>query len=149
MWHGQGSPLFDVVNPVFSLPSTVSPTLQGVLKDGFGEAVAACDMSEPCKIPSLDSCQKKFLWIHKEVDLAPHPDVGLVLQAGDRRSFLVHLVSKAWIFFFSLFFFSPVSMRGPCLTIVEEGGGDKRLSELESSAYKYSFPDQIVFLKEG
>ena len=61
LWHGQGSPLFDVVNPVFSLPSTVSPTLQGVLKDGFGEAVAACDMSEPCKIPSLDSCHKKFL----------------------------------------------------------------------------------------
>ena len=35
-----------------------------------------CDVPEPCKFPSLDSCQKRFLWIHKEVDLAPHPVVG-------------------------------------------------------------------------
>ena len=32
-------------------------------------AVMACDMPEPCKFPSLDSCQKTFLWTHKEVDL--------------------------------------------------------------------------------
>ena len=43
-----------------------------VLKDGFGEAVVACDMPEPCKFPSLDSCQKKFLWTHKGFNLAPH-----------------------------------------------------------------------------
>ena len=24
-----------------------------------------CDMPEPCKFPSLDSCQKRFLWTHK------------------------------------------------------------------------------------
>ena len=24
------------------------------MKNGFGEAVVACDMSEPCKFPSLD-----------------------------------------------------------------------------------------------
>ena len=43
-WHGQGCPLFDVVHSAFPLP----PTLQlGVPKDGFGEAVAACDMPEP------------------------------------------------------------------------------------------------------
>ena len=46
-WHGQGCPLFDVVHPAFPLPTTASPTLQGVLKDGFGEAVVACDMREP------------------------------------------------------------------------------------------------------
>ena len=40
----------------------------------------SCDMPEPCKFPSLDSCLKRFLWTHKEVDLAPHPLVGLVLQ---------------------------------------------------------------------
>ena len=33
--------------------------LQGALKDDFGEAVVACDMPEPCKFPSLDSCQKR------------------------------------------------------------------------------------------
>ena len=60
-WHGQICPLFDVVRPAFPLPTTASPTLQGAPKDGFGEAVVACDVPEPCKFPSLDSCQKKFL----------------------------------------------------------------------------------------
>ena len=49
-----------VVHPAFPLPTTALPTLQGALKDGFGEAVVACDMPEPCKFPSLDSCQKSF-----------------------------------------------------------------------------------------
>ena len=31
-------PLFDVVYPAFSLPTTASLPLQGALKDGFGEA---------------------------------------------------------------------------------------------------------------
>ena len=43
----------------------------------------ACDMPEPCKFPSLDSCQKRFLWTHKEVVLALHPVIGPVLQVGD------------------------------------------------------------------
>ena len=47
----------------------------------------ACDRSEPCKFPSLDSCQKRFLWTHKEVDLVPHV-VGLVFKArGDAEKF--------------------------------------------------------------
>ena len=61
---------FYVVRPAFPLLTTMSPTLQGVLKDVFGEAVMACDMPKPCKFPSLDSCQKRWLWTHKEVDLA-------------------------------------------------------------------------------
>ena len=44
----QGCPLFDLMHPAFPLPTTASPTLQGALKDGFGEAVMAHDMSEPC-----------------------------------------------------------------------------------------------------
>ena len=40
-------PLFDIVHPAFPLPTTASPSLQGVQKDDFGEAVVACDMSEP------------------------------------------------------------------------------------------------------
>ena len=35
--------------------------LQGALKYGLGEAVVTCDMPEPCKFPSLDSSQKRFL----------------------------------------------------------------------------------------
>ena len=47
----------------------------------------AYDMPEPCKFPSLDSCQKRSLWSHKEIDLTPHPVVGLVLQVGDAEKF--------------------------------------------------------------
>ena len=65
-------------NQHFPLSNMASLTLQGALKDGFGEAVVACDMPEPCRFPSLDSCQKRFLWTHKEADLAPQPVVGLV-----------------------------------------------------------------------
>ena len=86
MSSGQGC-LFDAVHPACPLPTTVSPTLQGTLKDGFGEAVVACDMPEPCKFPSLVNCRKRFLWTLKEVDLVPHPVVGLVLQAGDAENF--------------------------------------------------------------
>ena len=78
-WHGKGGQLFDVVHPAFRLPTTASPILQGALKDGFAEAVVACDMREPCKFPSLYSCQKKFLWTHEGVDFASHAVVGLEL----------------------------------------------------------------------
>ena len=54
------------------------------LQDGFGEA---CDTPEPCKFPALDSCLKKLLWTRYGVDLAPHPVVGLVLQAEDAEKF--------------------------------------------------------------
>ena len=80
-------------------------------------------MPEPCEFTSLDSCQKRFLWTYKEVDPAPHPVVDLVLQVGDAENFTRHLVSKAWILFFS----SGVRKQGPCVTDVEEDGGDKRL----------------------
>ena len=59
-----------------------SPTFQGALKDGFGEAAVVCNMTKPCKFPSLDSFQMRFLWTHKEVYLAPHTVAGLVLQEG-------------------------------------------------------------------
>ena len=48
--HGQECPLFDVVHPVFPLPTTTSPTLQVVLKDSFGEALMACEMPEPTSV---------------------------------------------------------------------------------------------------
>ena len=39
----------DVAHPAFPLPTSVSPTLQGALKDVFREAVVMFDMPEPCK----------------------------------------------------------------------------------------------------
>ena len=72
-WQEQIGPFFDVVYPAFPLPTKASPTLKGALKDGFEEAVMVCGLPEPCKFPSLDSGQKRFLWTHKEIDLAPAP----------------------------------------------------------------------------
>ena len=86
--HWQGCPLFDVVHPAFPPVTKASPTLQGVLKDGFGEAVVACGMSEPYEFPSYHSkAWKKFLPTHQEVDLAPYPVAGLVLQVEDAEKF--------------------------------------------------------------
>ena len=69
------------------LLTTLLPILQGALKDGFGEAVAACDVPELCTFLSVDSCQRSFSWTHKNVDLALHPVVGFVLQVGDAEKF--------------------------------------------------------------
>ena len=59
-------------------------------------------MPKPRKFPSLDSCQKRFLWTHKEVDLAPHPVVGLVLQVGDAEKFPQALSFEGLIPFLSV-----------------------------------------------
>ena len=59
----------------------------GCHKGGFGDAVVARGMPEPREFPSLDSCQKKFLWANKVVDLAQHQVVGLVLQGGNAEKF--------------------------------------------------------------
>ena len=82
-------------------------------------------MPEPCKFPSLDSCQKRFLWTHKEVDLAPHPVVGLALQLEDAEK-----IPQAFGFE-GLDPFFRVSKQGPCFIAIEEDGGDKRLLEVE------------------
>ena len=78
----------------------------------------ACDMPEPCKFPSQDSCQARFLWTHKEVDLALHPIVGLVFQVGDAEKFPQALGFKSLNHFFR------VSEQGPCFTATEEDGHD-------------------------
>ena len=65
----------------------------------------ARDMSESCKFPPLDSCLKRFLWIHKKVDLAPHQVVGLVLQVEDAERFPKALGFQSLDFFFFLFSF--------------------------------------------
>ena len=79
--RGQGCPIIDVINPALPLPTIASPILQGALKDGFGDSVVARDMPEPCEFLSLDSCQERFLWAQKEVDLVPYPVTEL--QVGD------------------------------------------------------------------
>ena len=80
--------------------------------------------SKPCNFPTLDSCQKRFLRTHKEVGLAPHPVVGLVLQVGNTEK-VPHALS-----FESLDSFFRVSEQGPRFTAVEDLG-DKRLVLVE------------------
>ena len=92
-------------------------------------------MTEPCKFLYLDSYQKKFMWTHKEGDLAPHPVVGLVLQVGDAEKFPQALGCESldpflsFFFFFFSFFFS-IFLIGSFIA-TEENGGDKRLVRLE------------------
>ena len=81
--HGQGCQLLHVIHPAFPLPTTVSSNLQGALKDGYGEAVVAYDMTKQHKFQSLDGCLQRLLWANKEVDLAPLPVVGLVHKVED------------------------------------------------------------------
>ena len=85
----------------------------------------ACDMPEPCKFPPLDSCQKRFLWTHKEADLAPHPVVGLVLEEGDAEKFPQALGLE------SLDLLLRVSTQGLCFTAMKEDRSDKILVQFE------------------
>ena len=85
-----------------------------------------CNMPKSCKF-LLDSCQKRFLWIHKGADLVPHPVVGPVLQVVDTEKF------PQGLGFESLDSFFRISKHGQHFTAIEEEGGDKRLVRLELS----------------
>ena len=85
----------------------------------------ACDMSEPYKFPSLDSCQKVSSGIHKAINLALRPVVGLLLQVRDVEKF-PHALG-----FESLDPFFRVSKQGPCFKAIEEDQSNERLVQLE------------------
>lgn len=87
----------------------------------WGEKDVVRGVPEPCELSSLDSCQQRFLWADKGVDLAPHPVVGLLLQVGVAEKF-PHVVG-----FESLDSFFRVSKQDSCFTAVEEGGGRRQL----------------------
>ena len=94
-------------------------------------------MPEPCKFPSLGSCQKRFLWIHEEADLVLHSVAGPVLQGGDTEKFPQALGFKSLDPLFR------VSKQGPSFTATEDGG-DKRPVQLELAckADDAALPDQ-------
>ena len=69
-----------------------------------------CDMPELCQCPFLDTCQKRFLWTHKEVDLAPHPVICFLLQVEDAGKFPQALGFESLDPFF--FFFCRVGKQG-------------------------------------
>ena len=78
-------------------------------------------MTRPDHASSDDSCQKRFLWAHKEVDLVPHPVDGLVLQVGNALKFF------------------------QALAAIEEDGSDKRLVRLELACKADDVARQIIF----
>ena len=86
---------------------------------------------KPCKFQSLDSCQKRFLGTHEEVDLVPYPVVRLVPQVEDAEKFpqAPGFESLDPFLIFLIFFFR-VSKQGPCFTTIQEDGCDKRLVQL-------------------
>ena len=137
-WHGQGCPLFDVIHPAFLLPTTASVIIQGALKDGFGEAVVACDIPKAC----LNSCQKRFLWTNNGVDSPPRPVVGLVLQVEDAEKFPQTLGIDTLDPFFR------IGKQGPCSTAIEEDGGDQRLIDIELACEAAAVLKMDFFAKE-
>ena len=68
----------------------------------------------------------------QEVDLVPHPVVGLVFKVGDAEKFLHGLG------FESLDPFFRVTKQGPCFTIIEEDGGE----------WRHSFAVTLIFYNE-
>ena len=68
-----------------------------------------------------------------EVDLAPHPVVGFVLQVGNAEKF------PRAIGFKSQDPFLRVSKQGPCFTAIAGDGSDKRLAEADGVA----LPDPV------
>ena len=76
----------------------------------------------------FDSCQKRFLWTHKEVDFASHPVIGLMLQLqiGDMEKFPHALGFESLDPFF-------LSQQAGSMfhSHAIEDGGDKRLVQLE------------------
>ena len=109
VWAGM-STLWCRPSSIFSADHGVSHP-PSALKDSFGEATVSCNMPEPCNFPSLDSCQKGFLWTHKKVDLLLHPVIGLGSKLEMWRRFLRHLVSKVWFLSFFVLFFAESANR--------------------------------------
>ena len=89
--------------------------LQGALKNGFGEAV----MFHLLTVARRGSCG-----LARKLILLSTQSLVLCCKYEMQRSFVRHLILKAWILF-------SVSKQGPCFTSTEEDGGDKRLVELE------------------
>ena len=79
----------------------------------------ACDKPKPSKFLSFDSCKKRFLWAHEEVDLVPHQAFGLSFQVGDVKMFpqALGFESQGSIL--------RVSNQSRCFTATEKDGGDK------------------------
>ena len=83
-------------------------------------------LPKPYKFPSLERSQKRFPWTHKEVDLAPHPVAGLVLQVQNVEKFPQALDFER--------LGSSVNKQGTCFTAMKGDGGNNRFVQLELAA---------------
>ena len=80
---GMGRDVYcDVVYPAFPLPTTASPTLEGAPKRLSWRVTNPNRASfHLLTVARSESCGPT-----RNIDLTPQPGVGLVLQAGDRRT---------------------------------------------------------------
>ena len=78
--EGYLRPVLDVVGPAFSLSPTSASSLDGALRDGFGEGVVPHDVATLRQLPSPDGCQERFLGTHEALHQTPHIVIGLVLS---------------------------------------------------------------------
>ena len=79
------------------------------------------------------------MWTNKEVDLAPHTDVGLVFQVRDTKFPHANVFENVDPFI-------RVSKQSLCVTGVVEDGGDKRLLvqlELACEIDGVALPDPV------
>ena len=90
----------------------------------------AFDMPESRTFSPHDSCQKRFLWTHKEVDLVLHSVVGFVLQVGNAEKF------PHGRGFENLDPFFRVSKQDPCFSAIQD--------ILVSRCFKPSQPRTII-----
>ena len=116
----------NTAQPIITFPEGRFRGLDG--DGGFGEAVVACDMLKPCKFPSRDNCQKKFLLPTRTLILLRAQSLVLCskFQVGDAKEFPQALGFES----LGPFFFR-ISKQCPCFTVIEEDGGGKRHVLLE------------------
>ena len=86
------------------------------------KAVLVCDM--PKCFHLLTVARRGSCGPSRKLILLPTQSLVLCSKQEMWKSFLQHLVLKAWILFFR------VSKQGPCFTAIEKDGGDKKLVEL-------------------
>ena len=77
----------NTAQPIITFPEGRFRGLGG--SGGFGEAAVACDMLKPCKFPSRDNCQKRFLWPTKKLILLRAQSLVLCskFKVGDAKEF--------------------------------------------------------------
>ena len=113
--------LFDIVHPAFPLLTTVSPTLQGALRNDLERLLWRMTCMNHASFCLLTVARRGSCGSTRKLTLFCTQS----LVFCSKRSFLRYFVSKAWLIF------SESANRLHVSQLLEEGGGYKRLVQLE------------------